>query len=298
MNMQLLIGIGVTVSIFLAVLTEGMAVSGSDIRYLFSRPRRLVRTLLAMIVLGPIVTVLVCQLFDLHPAVIVALVTLSIAPVGALFPQTMLPLMKAGHGAYAHGLFFATTLLSVILTPLAVEVINLLFGSNVHVNPLTVAQVAIGGMLLPLGIGLALGRWRPQARALIPAVQKVSSLLLAASFVAILAVAWPGIAEVVRQGTLSAIVIITLVGLAVGHFLGGPDEDDRTVLAFATVSRHPGVAMAVASLVDEPLAPIGVLVAVIAGELAAAPYKKWRKRLRAQTAGPAGGEGPPTAAAH
>lgn len=298
MNIQLLIGIGVTVSIFLAVLTEGMAVSGSDIRYLFSRPRRLVRTLLAMNVLGPIVTVLVCQLFDLHPAVIVALVTLSIAPVGALFPQAMLPLMKTGHGAYAHGLFFATTLLSVILTPLAVEVINLLFGSNAHVNPLTVAQVAIGGMLLPLGIGLALGRWRPQARALIPAVQKLSSLLLAASFVAILAVAWPGIAEVVRQGTLSAIVIITLVGLAVGHLLGGPDEDDRTVLAFATVSRHPGVAMAVASLVDEPLAPIGVLVAVIVGELGAAPYKKWRKRLRAQTAEPAGGEGPPTAPAH
>ena len=68
--------------------------------------------------------------------------------------------------------------------------------------------------------------------------------------------------SIVREGTLSAIVaivIIAICGLAVGHFLGGPDEDDRTVLAFATVSRHPGVAMAVGSLTGEPLAPIGVL---------------------------------------
>ena len=68
--------------------------------------------------------------------------------------------------------------------------------------------------------------------------------------------------------------------LAAGHFLGGPDEDDRTVLAFATVSRHPGVAMAVGSLTGEPLAPIGVLLAVVVNEVAVVPYLWWRKRLR------------------
>jgi BASS family bile acid:Na+ symporter len=101
--------------------------------------------------------------------------------------------------------------------------------------------------------------------------------------------------SVVREGTLTAIVLITLVGLAIGHLLGGPDEDDRTVLAFATVSRHPGVAMAVASLADQPLAPIGVLIAVLVSELAMVPYEQWRKRLRA--AGPAAA-GRPVAGGH
>lgn len=73
----------------------------------------------------------------------------------------------------------------------------------------------------------------------------------------------------------------TLIWLAVGHLLGGPDEDDRTVLPFATASRHPGVAVAVASLTGEPLAPVGVLLAVVVSELAVVPYKRWRKRLRA-----------------
>jgi BASS family bile acid:Na+ symporter len=86
--------------------------------------------------------------------------------------------------------------------------------------------------------------------------------------------------SVIREGTLSAIVIISLCGLAAGHLLGGPDEDDRTVLAFATVSRHPGVAIAIAALTREPLGPIGVLLAVVVNEAAVVPYRWWRTRLR------------------
>ena len=117
-----LIGLALTVSIFLGVLAVGMRVVPGDLQYLWSRPRRLVRSLLAMNVLAPIVAVLVCRTFSLHGAVIVALVTLSIAPVGALFSQAMLPLVAPGHASYARGLFFASTVLSVVLTPLVVEV--------------------------------------------------------------------------------------------------------------------------------------------------------------------------------
>ena len=289
-----LIGLALTVSIFLGVLAVGMRVVPGDLQYLWSRPRRLVRSLLAMNVLAPIVAVLVCRTFSLHGAVIVALVTLSIAPVGALFSQAMLPLVAPGHASYARGLFFASTVLSVVLTPLVVEVINVLFGADVHVNPLAVAQVVIGSVLLPLGIGLAIGRWWPAARQWTPAIQKVSSLVLAVCMVAITVVGWSRMGSVIREGTLTALVVITLIWLAVAHFLGGPDEDDRTVLAFATASRHPGVAMAVGSLTGEPLAPIGVLLAVVVSELAVVPYKRWRKRLSA--AGPAVAGRAPTSA--
>jgi BASS family bile acid:Na+ symporter len=87
-----LIFLGLTVSIFLMVLAVGMRVAPADLSYVLSTPSRLVRSLLAMNVLGPIVAIIVCKMFSLYPAVIVALVTLAIAPVGALFPQAMLPL--------------------------------------------------------------------------------------------------------------------------------------------------------------------------------------------------------------
>ncbi len=283
MSIQGLLLVALQASIFLMVLGVGLRVAPGDLAYLFEKPARLVRVLLAINVLAPLVAVAVCKTFSLHPAVIVGLVTLSIAPVSALFSNAMLPLVAPGREAYARGVLFASSVLSVILTPLAVEAIQMLFGEGkaVHVSPLAVTHVVIGSVLLPLGIGLAIARWRPAARRWISTIQKLSSLLLLGSAVPVIAGAWPLMGAVVREGTLTAIVLIALIGLAVGHALGGPDGDERTVLAFATVSRHPGVAIAVASLTDQPLAPLGVLLAVLVSEAATMPYKLWRKRVRA-----------------
>jgi len=280
MNIQSLIFLGLNLSIFLMVLTVGMRVAPADLTCLTSRPAQLVRSLLAMNILWPFAALMVCKGFSLHPAMIVALVTLSISPVGSLFSKDMLPLLAPEHAAYARGLFFASTVLSVVLTPLAVEVIELTFGGDVHVSPLTIAKVVIGSVLLPLGIGLAIARFWPATRRWIPLVQKVSGLVLLVCAVPIIVGTWSLMGSVLREGTLTVIVLITLIGLAIGHFLGGPDEDDRTVLAFATVSRHPGVAVALATLTDQKLAPIAVLVAVLVSAVAVIPYKVWRKRLR------------------
>lgn len=298
MSIQTMIMVGLTLSIFLTVLTIGMRVTPADLSCVLSKPSLLLRSLLVMNVLWPVVAVIVCKTFSLHPAVIVGLVTLSIAPVGAMFSKAMLPLVAPDNPAYARGLFFASTVLSAILTPLAIEVIQRIFGEGevVHVSPLTVIQVVVSSVLIPLGLGLAFAFWRPKARLWVPALQKVSGLVLLVCVVPVIVAAWPVMASVVREGTLTAIVLMTLIGLAIGHLLGGPAEDDRTVLAFATVSRHPGVAIAVATLTDERLAPIGVLLAVLVGELAVVPYKIWRKRRRAAATAP--GHDQPPARAH
>jgi BASS family bile acid:Na+ symporter len=60
------------------------------------------------------------------------------------------------------------------------------------------------------------------------------------------------------------------------------------VLAFASVSRHPGVAIVVAALTDQTSARFGVLLAVAITEVAVVPYKMWRARTRQA--------GPPAAA--
>lgn len=299
MEFQSLVVTGITLSVFLQVLTVGMKVEPADLKYLLSKPVRLARALLAMMILAPLTAVLICKTFSLHPAVIVALTTLSVAPVGALFSQAMLPLVAPGEFSYARGLFFASTLLSIFLTPLAVELIQALFGADkaVHISPLAVAKIVIGSVLVPLGIGLLIGRQRPGLRKWIPALQKVSGLVLLVCSLAFVAGAWTLMGSLLREGTLLAIAIITLVGLAVGHWLGGPGEDDRTVLAFATMSRHPGVAVAIASLTDQPLAPIAVLLTALVGKLVSAPYKKWRgKRRDSPQAG--AGSGTPTPRAH
>jgi BASS family bile acid:Na+ symporter len=294
MSLQALLVLGINASIFLAVLVVGMRVGPGDLLHVLSRPSQLARALLALNVVGPVVAVLVCKTFSLHPAVIVALVTLAIAPVSNLFTLSILPLVVPENAPYARGLLFASTVLSVGLTPLSVEVIDLIFGGSEHVSPLSVAQVVCASMLLPLGVGLAFGRWWPAARRWIPVLQRGSSLLLLACAVVIIAGTWSLMASLVRQGTLAAIVVVTLVDLVAGHVLGGPSEDGRTVLAHATAARHPGVAIAVATLTDQPLAPIGVLLAVLVSSVAMVPYTIWRKRRRA--ARPPPGVRPPARA--
>ncbi|HEY8509912.1 MAG TPA: hypothetical protein VIL32_16225, partial [Steroidobacteraceae bacterium] len=69
MSFQDLVLPGLAVSIFLSVLTVGMRVEPADLKYLLSQPARLGRSLLAMLVLAPAVTILVCKTFSLHPAV-------------------------------------------------------------------------------------------------------------------------------------------------------------------------------------------------------------------------------------
>jgi hypothetical protein len=74
--------------------------------------------------------------------------------------------------------------------------------------------------------------------------------------------------------------VATVIGLITGHLLGGPDSEDRTVLALATAARHPGVAMAIASanFPEQKLAPAAILLYLLLSALLSIPYVMWRRR--------------------
>jgi BASS family bile acid:Na+ symporter len=70
------------------------------------------------------------------------------------------------------------------------------------------------------------------------------------------------------------------VGLATGQLLGGPEQNDRTVLAIFTASRHPGVALAIgiANAPGEKRVLATVLLYFIMNLIIAIPYMAWRRR--------------------
>jgi BASS family bile acid:Na+ symporter len=100
---------------------------------------------------------------------------------------------------------------------------------------------------------------------------------------------WPAIVGLIGDFTLVAIIIFTLVSLALGHLLGGPDPDDRTVLGLSTASRHPGVAIAIASAIAPDKKAVAAVAAavflcVLVGVAVTVPYVRWRKRSHAAAA--------------
>lgn len=91
---------------------------------------------------------------------------------------------------------------------------------------------------------------------------------------------WPTIRTFLGNGVVLMLIVMAVIGLIVGHALGGPRPDDRTTLAMATASRHPAVALAIATsgaAVHEPKQELCViLLYLVAATLVSVPYQKWR----------------------
>jgi BASS family bile acid:Na+ symporter len=88
--------------------------------------------------------------------------------------------------------------------------------------------------------------------------------------------------SVITKGTVLSLVAFALAGLIIGHALGGPEPDNRRVLALATASRHPAVALAIAraNFPAQRLAAAEVFLYLILSGILSALYLSWVKRQR------------------
>lgn len=282
MNPTQLILLALKVSILLAVFALGLAASAKDATYLFRNPRQLVRALLPMYIIMPLVAGVIASAFDLYPAVKIALVALSVSPIPPILPKKQLK--AGGEESYTIGLLVAMSLLAIVFVPLALELLQRAFKSPAQIAPAAVAQLVLSTVLVPLALGIAVRYLLPAfAERSAKPVSMVASVLLLVGSLPILFAAQPAIASLIGSGTLVAIVVFTLIGLAVGHWLGGPEPNDQTVLALATTSRHPGVAVAIAhtNFPEQKFALAAILLYLLVSALVTMPYLKSRKRADA-----------------
>src|SRR6185369_8629039 len=182
--------------------------------------------------------------------------------------------------SYIMGLFVVTSLASIVLVPATVELLGRIFARPVHVSPATVAGIVLTSMIAPLAAGMVFRQLAPSAADRIARpLSLFATVLLVIVAVPVLIAEWPVIASLIGNFTLVAIVVFALVGLAVGPLLGGPDPDDRTVLALSTATRHPAVALAILhNAPDQRTVMAAVLLVVIVGGIVSGPYVKWRTR--------------------
>lgn len=284
MDIAQLVRTTILFSIVLLVFGLGLRAMPGDAISLFRAPALLLRSLLAMNVVVPLLAVVLAAMLDLHPAVKIALVTMAVSPVPPFLPGKQLKLVV--REAYVYGLLVATALLAALLVPLTLAILDALFGRNMRIEPAEVARIVALTVLIPLALGIAVRYWSPgRAERLSSLASGLGTVLLVVAGVPLLVLVWPAAAALIGDGTVLAIILLTVLALAVGHFLGGPKGDDRTVLALVSATRHPAVALAIAhaSFPDEKLAPAAVLLYLIVSTVASAPYTAWRKRLHARS---------------
>ena len=269
-------------SIFLLVASIGLqARLGSTLR-VFSDPsdrRKALGALSAMFIAVPALAFLVVQISAPGAPAAAALLALSISPMAPFLPRKQWKV--GGDAEWVIALQVAATLLSVALAPVYVSIFSRAFGVSIDAPVSAMMTVLALTVLVPLSLGLLVRGLAPTLAArLVRPVGLVGTAVLAVVVLLILVGIWPDLAAAAMTPALPAAVVLAVGGVLLGHVLTPGSAPDKTSAAMAAVSRHPGVAIILASaaLGGSPPALLGsVLLFLLVGTIVLAVYQAWSK---------------------
>ncbi len=213
---------------------------------LLRRPQLTLRSLLAMYVLFPALVLLLVSLLPLRQGVGAVLVGFAVSPV--LPPWAKKGTALGARADYVIGLELLSTAVSLLVVPLMIEIVERLFGVTTSLDPRAMVMVLLATVVLPLGLGIGLARLFPRSSPRLGAVaDRVGSLVVLLGAVVLLGIHGSKMLALIGEGTVLLILVVIVFGLLFGELLGGPDRSIRGALASATVSRHPAIALLLAS---------------------------------------------------
>lgn len=268
-------------SVILSVFALGLEATFRDISYFFRHPKQFLLAFSSIYILVPLTAgIIIFVLGDIHPAAKIAIFSLSVSPIPPLLPKKHLN--TGGTLSYIIGLLVTMALLGILIIPFLVELFSLAFNRPGGIYPSTVAHVVLQVILIPLTIGLIFRYLFPEfAEKAAKPILSIGSIFLLLGSLFILSKALTSIFILVDNGTIFAIILFIFIALGIGHRLGGPKPNDRTALALSTVSRHPGMALAIAGInfPNQKLSLAAVILYLIISTIVTTIYLKFRQRL-------------------
>ena len=277
MEPQKMLLLALMASLMLTVFSFGLRATFDDLLYLVKRPGLLVRTLLSMYVIMPVAALLLVQALSLDPRVELALICLAISPVPPLLPN------KAGkvseEGGYAIALVATMALLSIIIVPVALQILARVFNRDVAMSSAAVAATVVKTAIAPLVAGIIVRTIAPGfAKKIAKPLSTIGVIVLLGAAAILLIKTWSGIMAVATPPTLLAIAAFVVIGFVAGHILGGSEPGHEAVLSLASATRHPGLALAIAAA-NFPADRIGavILLYLLVGAVVGIPFIKWEK---------------------
>ena len=274
----------VKITIFSLMLATGINLSFEKMLSLWRKPALLFRAFLAVVLLVPAVVIVLLKLFNLSSDVMIGLALLA-ASVGA--PLTTKRSQMAGaRFRYSASLQLTLALLTVVITPSILTIFAILFhGIPDKLKILEVAQQVTVVQFLPVTIGLLLQKFGTKYAEMIARPLTVISNSLFLVLIVVASIIGLPLLLKVWGLPLIVIAILVIVSLAIGHFLGGPDDDKRSVLAIACIARNVGLALFIAVLnnMQEKVFPTLVAYLMI-GSCLGIFYSIWNKhQLKKET---------------
>ena len=230
--------------VFLVMLSIGLRVSGGQLLEVVRNRALFTRTLLANCVLIPGIGFLLVKLFPLTPDATVGILLLAAIPGTPIALQ--FTRMARTRLAFAAVMTFVLSVMSIALTPVAVEVMpqTAQHSERPILNLITSILMYIA---TPLCAGLWIARRLPK-----PASRLVLPLEILATAV-FLFLMWEtrmarreALYAIAGRGTILAMFLLLIISMLIGWFTGGPDRELRRVLATSTGMRSVIVVLYIA----------------------------------------------------
>ncbi|MFM7394119.1 MAG: hypothetical protein ACKO22_07105 [Cyanobium sp.] len=214
-----------------------------------------------------------------RPGVGAALLGLTVSPV--LPPWAKKGAALGGNADYVIGLQLLSCAVALLAAPVMIAAGAQMFDVETVLPPWAVEKVLLATVLAPLAVGLVLARLAPlRAPRLAVVAERLGGVLLLSGVLVLLALQAQAIRGAIGHGTLALIALLVGAGLLLGHLLGGPDPAHSRPLASAMVSRHPAVALLLASAAvpqHQPTVLGTVLLYMLTALLLPIPFERWRR---------------------
>lgn len=283
-----LIKLALGTSVLLLVFSLGMRATVRDATSFFDDsfrpPYNLFRASFAMNVVVPAIAATTAALLNIPLPVKVALISMSASPVPPILPGKQLRF--GGRTSYVFGLLVSVSATAIVLAPITIAIMSRIFQREVHVSALEIASIVGKTVFLPLALGLLFHRFSPGLSEKVgPVISRVANALLVVCLLPVLYSALPGIWALIGNGTGLVIAGVVAAAVVAGHWIGGPDESDRTALGIVSAMRHPGIGMAIATtnFPDNKLVPAAILFYVLIAAIVTTIYGKIRSRKHSVT---------------
>jgi bile acid:Na+ symporter, BASS family len=231
--------------VFLAstMFSIGLAVTVDEFFTALRDLKLMGRIVVANILLVPILGMLLVKLFPLSADTRIAILLLAITPGGMQAIQFTAKVR--GTVSFAAAVMFLLSIIGVLASPLLADLI-LTMEIRVRFPWLHAMGYVLLFLLLPLLVGFAIrSSGRRLAEGLGKPVLLVSNLSFVATILLSMAVRGRAIRSIGWTG-LGAMAFLIVCSMAIGWWLGGPDQGKRQVSAVATSMRNAAVCLLIA----------------------------------------------------
>jgi BASS family bile acid:Na+ symporter len=269
----------ILISTMLLIFSVGLQSRWRDLAHILVRPILLFRGFVAVYVAVPVVGFAAAMLLPIEPAIRVCIVAMALSPLAPFAPGKML---QSGVGrSYVVGMYVGLILLAAVAVPATLLLVAAVAGGTASIRIGSILWLVATTILLPLLAGMTFGSFALARAQRVAQIVSVAATLTLAILVSLILVAdHAQILGLIGNGTMVAIVLAELAGLACGHVLGGPDPRRRIALAQAAASRHPGIAVLMLRQnfeIDSRMLA-AVLLYLVLGMVVSTLYVRWARR--------------------